>query len=317
MLRRMLVVLVLIGLVACGTNEQAATNSESLTLKLNVQPNQTYRYKSTQVQHTTQSMFGTEQTQVVTTTMAMQQNVISVSAEGQTVIQISIDSMRVESQTADQTMIYDSNDPAASTDTPEFAQFAGMIGQPITVTLSPEAAANKIEGIEQILDKMLGENEITTEVAMMRDMLTKTFEQSYAKATIIPFGGKPMVIGDSWQDVTDLNLQMFSMVLTNTYTLKERNAGLATFDLNGDFALGEFNFPGLMQEENIKMTIENGKNGNTQKGVVVIDEKTGMLKSNVFDQTMSVIMKLEGEDAGQSLAVPIEQTVHMDLQLQP
>lgn len=317
MLRRMLVVLVLIGLVACGTNEQAATNSESLTLKLNVQPNQTYRYKSTQVQHTTQSMFGTEQTQVVTTTMAMQQNVISVSAEGQTVIQISIDSMRVESQTADQTMIYDSNDPAASTDTPEFAQFAGMIGQPITVTLSPEAAANKIEGIEQILDKMLGENEITTEVAMMRDMLTKTFEQSYAKATIIPFGGKPMLIGDSWQDVTDLNLQMFSMVLTNTYTLKERNAGLATFDLNGDFALGEFNFPGLMQEENIKMTIENGKNGNTQKGVVVIDEKTGMLKSNVFDQTMSVIMKLEGEDAGQSLAVPIEQTVHMDLQLQP
>jgi len=99
--------------------------------------------------------------------------------------------------------------------------------------------------------------------------------------------------------------------------LKERNAGLATFDLTGDFALGEFNFPGLAEDENIKMTIENGKNGNTQKGVVVIDEKTGMLKSNVFDQTMSVIMKLEGEDAGQSLAVPIEQTVHMDVQLQP
>lgn len=317
MLRRMLVLLVLVGLVACGTNEQAATNSESLTLKLNVQPNQTYRYKSTQVQHTTQSMFGTEQTQVTTTTMAMQQNIISVSAEGETVMQVMIDSIRVESQTADQTMTYDSTDPAASTDSPELAQFAGMTGQPITITLSPEASVNKIDGMDQWIDKLIGENEITPEVAMMRDMLTKTFEQSYAKATIIPFGGKPMVIGDSWQDVTDLNLQIFSMVLTNTYTLKERNAGLATFDLTGDFALGEFNFPGLMEQENIKMSIETGEAGNTQKGVVVIDEKTGMLKSNVFDQTMDMIIKIEGEDADQSLTMPINQQIHMDVQLQP
>ncbi|GAA5526288.1 DUF6263 family protein [Herpetosiphon gulosus] len=317
MLRRMLVLLVLVGLVACGTNEQTATNSESLTLKLNVQPNQTYRYTSTQVQHTTQSMFGTEQTQVTTATMVMQQNVISVSPEGETVLQIIIDSMRVESQVEDETVIYDSTDASTTLDSPEFAQFAGMTGQPITITLSPEAAVNKIEGIDQLINKMLGDTEITTEVAMMRDMLTKTFEQSYAKGTIIPFAGKPMVIGDSWQDVTDLNLQIFSMVLTNTYTLKERNAGLATFDLTGDFALGEFNFPGLMEQENIKMSIETGENGNTQTGVVVIDEKTGMLKSNVFDQTMEMIIKIEGEDAGQSLTMPIKQQIHMDVQLQP
>lgn len=317
MLRRMLVLLVLVGLVACGTNEQAATNSESLTLKLNVQPNQTYRYTSTQVQHTTQSMFGTEQTQVTTTTMAMQQNVISVSTEGETVLQIIIDSMRVESQVEDETVIYDSTDASTTLDSPEFAQFASMTGQPITITLNPDAGFNKIEGIDQLIDNMLGDTEITTEVAMMRDMLTKTFEQSYAKGTIIPFAGKPIVIGDSWQDVTDLNLQIFSMVLTNTYTLKERNAGLATFDLTGDFALGEFNFPGLMEQENIKMSIETGEAGNTQKGVVVIDEKTGMLKSNVFDQTMEMIIKIEGEDAGQSLTMPIKQQIHMDVQLQP
>ncbi len=317
MLRRMLILFVLVGLVACGSKDQATTNSESLTLKLNVQPNQTYRYKSTQVQNMTQSMFGTEQTQATTTTMTMEQTVLSVSPSGETVMRIMIDSMRVESQTADQTMIYDSSDPAASTDSPAFAQFAGLTSQPMTLTLSPEASLSKIEGIDQLIDKMLAGTEENEQSVMMRDMLTKTFEQSYAKATIIPFGGKPMAIGDSWQDVSDMNLQIFSMVLTNTYTLKERNAGLASFDVIGEFALGEFNFPGLMDQETIKVAVEKGEGENSQRGTVVIDEATGMLKSNVLDQTMSLVIKIAGEDAGQSLTMPFNQTNHMEVQLQP
>ncbi|XSG75240.1 DUF6263 family protein [Herpetosiphon llansteffanensis] len=316
MLRRMLVLFVLVGLVACGTNDQAATNSENLTLKLNVQPNQTYRYKSTQVQTMIQSMFGTEQTQATTTTMTMEQSVVSVSPEGDTVMGIVIDSIRVESQTNDQAMVYDSSDPAASTDSPAFAQFAGLINQPMTITLSPESALRKIDGIDQFIDKLIGDVEDNEQTAMMRDVLTKTFEQTYAKATIIPFGSKPMAIGDSWQDVTDLNLQIFSLALTNTYTLKERNAGLATFDLTGQFEIGEFNFPG-MQQETIKMAIEKGEGENSQRGIVVIDEATGMLKSNVLDQSMSLVIKAEGEDVGQSLTMPLNQTVHMEVQLQP
>ncbi|WP_124033488.1 DUF6263 family protein [Herpetosiphon llansteffanensis] len=317
MLRRMLVLFVLVGLVACGTNDKAATNSENLTLKLNVQPNQTYRYKSTQVQTMTQTMFMTEQTQATTTTMTMEQSVVSVSPEGETVIRIVIDSLQVDMQTQDQALSYDSTDPTANTDSPEFAQFAGLTSQPMTLTLSPEAKVTKIDGIDQMLDKMLVGSEENEQTLMMRDMLTKTFEQSYAKATIIPFGGKPMAIGDSWQDVTDMNLQIFSMVLTNTYSLKERNAGLATFDLTGQFEIGEFNFPGLMERDDMKLAIEKGEGENSQRGTVVIDEATGMLKSNVLDQTMSMVIKIEGEDLGQSLTMPMSQTLHMEVQLQP
>ncbi|MFD3164956.1 DUF6263 family protein [Herpetosiphon sp. NSE202] len=317
MLRRMLVLFVLVGLVACGTNDKAATNSENLTLKLNVQPNQSYRYKSTQVQHVTQSMFMTEQTQATTTTMTMDQSVVSVSPEGETVMRIVIDSIRVESHANDQAMVYDSSDPAASTDSPEFAQFAGLISQPMTLTLSPEAKVTKVDGIDQLIDKMLGGSEENEQTVMMRDMLTKTFEQSYAKATIIPFGGKPMAIGDSWQDVTDMNVQIFSMVLTNTYSLKERNAGLATFDLTGEFAIGELKLPDLLERDDIKMSIDKGNGENSQRGTVVIDEATGMLKSNVLDQTMSMVISIEGSDADQSLTMPMTQTLHMEVQLQP
>lgn len=312
MLRRMLVLLVLVGLVACGTNDQAATNSENLTLKLNVQPNQTYRYKTTQVQ----TMFMTEQTQATTTTMTMDQSVVSVSPEGEIVMRIVIDSIRVESNANDRAIVYDSSDPAANTDSPAFAQFAGLTSQPMTLTLSPEAKVTKVDGIDQMIERMLGGAEENEQTVMMRDMLTKTFEQSYAKATIIPFGGKPMAIGDSWQDVTDMNVQIFSMVLTNTYSLKERNAGLAMFDLTGEFALGEFNLPG-MEQQNVKLAVEKGQGENSQRGTVVIDEATGMLKSNVLDQTMSLVMTIQGEHLDQSLTMPMTQTLHMEVQLQP
>jgi hypothetical protein len=126
---------------------------------------------------------------------------------------------------------------------------------------------------------------------------------------------KAVRIGDQWTSSHTQDMLGMPVKLTNTYTFSSRENGKATFDVTGLFAIDS----AKLEEKGVQLPFDGMSLPNTdqirflvkgtQKGQMVVDEKTGWTRSADLTQAVSMEFRLG------ALTIPV--TVQNNIRVLP
>lgn len=166
----------------------------------------------------------------------------------------------------------------------------------ITTITSEEQDSLKVAAIN--LERMLGAN-LLERLANLRAVLPQ----------------KSVRIGDQWSNSNTQDMLGMPVKLTNTYTLSSRENGQATFAVSGQFSIDSakldqtgihlpFDGMSLPTSEQIRFLVKG-----TQKGLMVVDEKTGWTQTADLTQDVNMEFRLG------ALTIPV--TVQNTIRVSP
>jgi Family of unknown function (DUF6263) len=163
----------------------------------------------------------------ITNTMTQIQKMTAqdVASDGTATIQALFESVKMEMGTPMGNFVYDSTAPAQNNADPMVAQVAGMmgalVGESITIVMSPTGAIQKTEGMTRIVQKMQQSPQAAAaglsglENMLSDDSMKGSFGQSLAN---LP--EKPVKTGDTWKSDLSMPNPFGTMNIATTYTLK-------------------------------------------------------------------------------------------------
>jgi hypothetical protein len=161
-----------------------------------------------------------------TMTQMVQQTTQDVAADGTGTIQALFESIKMEMGTPMGTFVYDSAVPANTGD-PMVAQIAamvgGMVGESLTIVMSPNGAIQKIEGMSAILEKVKKANPQAVaglgipglDSVLSDDAMKGTFGQGFPA-----FSSTPVKPGDTWKQDVTLPNPFGTMTVATVFTFK-------------------------------------------------------------------------------------------------
>lgn len=213
-----------IAVVALAMPTGAAPQEAALAYKWN--KGETLRYRMTQTTDTTMSglpggMPDVTLNQVLT--QAFKMTVDDLTADGVVTLSQVFESMRMDVNTPAGKVTVDSAAPAASGGAPEQLAhkiFASLIGEPVTVVLSPTGRVQKVEGFNRLIDKMAGAVAADPagaaalrqlKAGMGDEQMSAMFSQGFPE-----FPQKPLKAGDKWNTSASMPNPVFGSVNTTT-----------------------------------------------------------------------------------------------------
>ena len=152
----------------------------------------------------------------------------SIGGDGTVTLRQTFESMRMDITSPMGQLSIDAAKPDASANPPEQAvqkMFAAMIGQPITVVLTPTGRVVKIEGFTKLLDKMLGaappsDPQTAGAVQQMRSTLNDEQMSSMFSQGFPEFPARALKPGDAWTaEATVQNPAFGAMLMSSAMTL--------------------------------------------------------------------------------------------------
>jgi|SoiMethySBSTD1v2_1073268.scaffolds.fasta_scaffold17246_3 hypothetical protein len=243
----------------------------------------------------------------ITNTMTQIQKMTAqdVAADGTATVQALFESVKMEMGTPMGNFVYDSTAPAQNNADPMVAQVAGMmgalVGESITIVMSPTGAIQKTEGMTRIVQKMQQSPQAAAaglsglENMLSDDSMKGSFGQSLAN---LP--EKPVKTGDTWKSDLSMPNPFGTMNIATTYTLKgtESTGGHDFARITSTSAVkatasGKSPFP-------MPMTMEFGDG--TGQGEMVFDRKLGRTQQATMSMTMPMSMNMTTPD-GQSISL--------------
>jgi hypothetical protein len=166
-----------------------------------------------------------------------------------------------------------------------------LIGQKLTMKVSPEVKVMDITGWEQMFT---GKGN----AGMSLDDIKQSMELSM---NIYP--GQPVRVGDTWTINTVQRLNAISMNVANTFTLTEVKDNTATLDISSEINPGDAPKDPAMAA--IQMEIRG-----TQKGTYKVDIATGMIKEGKLVQQMKA-----SSNKSKELSMDIESEIEFDAEV--
>jgi len=176
---------------------------------------------------------------------------------------------------------------AAAQPPPMAAGLAALVRQQYALKLSPEGQVIQLTGMEKILAAVLARMnvpDLQTRAAaekLLRQQLSGEAMKVELQDVFAPFADHPVSTKESWARQTHLTVG-FPLEIESTYTLKERDKGIATIDL-----AGKASTPG-------DATIELGPNARMhynlsgeQHGTMQVEEASGWTRSAQCAQKLS------------------------------
>ncbi len=177
--------------------------------------------------------------------------------------------------------------------------------------VTPENTAAEVSGVSAFLDRAIdkldlpnGPRESRFAPALQSQLGDRAMKERLQNA-LAPFSEKAFAIGDSWTAEIKLTTGL-PMALSHTYTLVSRKKGQARAELASVAKMIEGKALDLFE-----MRVQS-KMGGTQKGFLLIDEKTGMLLEAQIEQNFSGTMTTMGMEIPMEIASMM--TVKTDMQ---
>jgi hypothetical protein len=164
-------------------------------------------------------------------TQVFRTTVEQVAADGSATLRQVIESIRVEMETPLGKSSFDSTstipvDAGDQSGRMLFAAFNAMLGQPITMVVSPQGAVVKIDGMGRLLERILNAQPADRLAPDMLAGLRNTFSDDRMRDMLgwgaVPFPARALRPGDTWDDSHDLTIPVFGVVSsTRTWTLRK------------------------------------------------------------------------------------------------
>jgi hypothetical protein len=169
------------------------------------------------------------------TTSTIRIVVDDVAADGKVTLKETIEAVHLESESnapgAPPKTVYDSASGIAPTD-PAAQGLAAIIGQPITFVMLPSGAAEKVEGMNQIMEKVLGGQPGAAAGAAAAGLdLRRMFSDENMNnmfADFFPFPDRALETGDTWDRRRTVDMPILGkMTNVETLTLRSVENGIA------------------------------------------------------------------------------------------
>ncbi len=255
---------------------QDALSGQSVALKLNLQPEESYIYTMEISQTRNQTV--NDETQSLKQDMyeAWQVRVTDKQKSGDIDLTLTHKRIKIDQNFANQVINYDSDNPPEVLD-PSMRSLAVMPGTILTARMTPKGQVAKIDGVDAMLDKMIKAMELPDTVSKERVISdlrkqwgTDAMRQALEQITAF-YPNKPVSEGDSWKNEIDVPSGGLPMHIASTYNLRKRADARDTIDVSARISSDSASSVVRMGELRMTYNITGSQNG-----VIVADETTGL-----------------------------------------
>lgn len=235
-------------------------------------------------------------------------DVTGIDKDGNATIKVQYDYIAVDQSSGAGSVSYDSRQPGQDNN-PLAQQYKPIIGKGFTITMAKSGKIVAIEGIDKMLDDMLGsiEGVDPSTLQTLKDSLKQSFGDEALKEALGEmsdvFPDKKVNVGDSWTKEQEMNYG-FPIKTSTTWILKELKDGKATVEVTSNVATN----PGGSPIDLGVMKMNYQVNG-TQSGTLKIDKDNGLLQQGSLNQSLTGTADMEipavnGQEA-QKMSVPV------------
>jgi hypothetical protein len=177
---------------------------------------------------------------------------------------------------------YDSSKPANKSDITS-QMLAALIGQSVTSVVSPRGEILSIEGVEELVRRMISKLDIPTDIraSLIKNTKEKLKSQTGQMMGLAVFPESPVAVGDSW---TTQNSQsaMVPILLATRTTLAALGNGLATLSLQSKITTNT-----KANAVEIGDTKSSYELSGTQSGIMRVDQSSGLPQSFELHQRLT------------------------------
>jgi hypothetical protein len=242
--------------------------------------------------------------QVLTQTQTVKLIVAAVGPDGSATLRQTIESVSMEITGPMGKMAYDSTKPPPADDAdPRSATlaktFGAMVGEAISVTMTPAGAVRSIAGTARIIDKLmkgLPMDPLAAGLAqniksmLSDDALRTSLEQSFSRMP-----DQPVKPGDTWTSEQTLGVDVIGRITgTSTFTLKaiEGAGDAAVARIGVALAIRQESTPGAGGPMSVKLGASKGE------GELVFNVGKGRVERNSMRTDMPSTVTMRGREGG-------------------
>jgi Family of unknown function (DUF6263) len=294
-----------VAMLACLAAALAAVLSASgqdATLRYRWTKGDDLRYRVSQVGRTTISgLPGMDDMTVNQSTIQVVRMIVDdVTADGTVTLRQTFESVRMEMSSPAGKMVFDSASPDKPADPVAAAMgttMSAMIGESITIVLSPSGTVTKVEGMSRIFDKVMKsmpQDPMAAQVSgqlkasLGDDAMKAMFAQSFAT-----FPDHPVKPGETWTGQFPINNPMFgATTTTRTSTLLGIEASIARIGV----VLSMKRDAGAAPTNPMGMTMNLGDS--KSKGEILFDVAKGRVVKSTLETDLAMTMSMPTPDGG-------------------
>jgi pentatricopeptide repeat protein len=287
-----------------------AGSGEKIDLKLSLEQGKTYKLRTINDVKMTQTFQGREMEMSQKMTFDFTFEVQAVDDGGDATVEVTYHSIAVEMEGPMGKVEYDSTNPT-ETETPMVKGFAALAGQSYTMVISTMGEVKKVEGMKEIMDRMIESLDLPEE--QRKEAIRGQFENMFGDQAAVEMMGqmfvmfpdRPVGVGDAWSKTITMTKGM-PMTVEHDWTLKERKDGIAV--LADESVIKSNPDAGPMDMGPMKITMDIA---GEQSGTVELDESTGWIVGGRMTYRVSGEQKIEGpaEETSQSIPLSMEATI--------
>lgn len=304
----------LASMIAFGLTISLGTvNGKDLELRLRLKKGDSYSLKMTVDQKTFQTVMGQKHDMAQTIGFGYVFDVNDVAKDGTAMIKFTFKSSYFKQQGPTGTIEYDSSNPT-DTDHPMAKTFASIMGQSLTMQVTPKWHVKEIKGCDEMINHILEQLDLpegpTTDqiVKSIKDQFgDKAFKEIWQQMMNI-YPEKPIAIGDFWSRRFAYSMGV-PMIIENAWILKERKNGIAFIDVNSKIKSDPDAGPVKMGN----MTLTYDVTGD-QNGTLELLEATGWIIRAKLIQKLSGMVEYSGVPAleGRNVPISIESVINIE-----
>ena len=284
---------------------------EKLDLRLRPRKGDVHRVSVALEQTIDQTIQGLKQQTSQTIGLGYTFSVQDVDDQGTATIAVKYESVEFHAKTPAGPVDYDSASPPPQVP-PMASGFAGLLGQGYSMKINAGGQVVQITGLDKLLAGVLAKLNVPEGPARaaaertLRQQLNEPNLRANLQSVFAPYPDHLVAIGDSWGRKTEVSLG-FPLLVETSYTLKSRDAGIATIDLRGTARSAP---DAAVDFGQIKM---NYALSGEQNGTIRIDEATGWTRGADLFQKLTGSATLRAPNApAQMVPMSIESKMKME-----
>lgn len=239
-----------------------------------------------------------------TLTQTMKLTVAAVNVDGTATLRQSIEAVSMDVTTPAGKIAYDSAKPLGEDADPRLLAMSktvgGMVGEAISVTMTPTGAIKRIDGAARIADKLIAglpRDPMSGALAQnIKSMLNDTALRNSLEQSFARMPDQPVNIGDTWTSEQSIGADATGKIVgTSTFTLKavEGTGDTAVARIAVSLALRQENVPGAGASAAMKLGA-----GSKGEGEVTFGVGRGLIESNTMRTDMPMTVTMRGPDGG-------------------
>lgn len=268
------------------------TQTERVSLKLNLSPQSSYRFISNSTQRAEQEILGTAMETNIETTVHYRFEVEHNTGE-EIKIKASYERLAIQMQMPQDTLHVDTDNEMQQNNSASFDKLASLVNQPFYIFLDDQGKISKLEGLSEGVT-----DEVDDAASLIQGSLNGRHFLSEIEKAFYIFPEDSVSMGETWRFSQEQRLNhQINLQLEKAFTMEGLSEDLAWINIDHHItstatssSLGDINLVG------------------TQKGTIELDRESGLIFFSESNQELEGLIQTHGIDV--PLKISSTNTLH-------